>query len=367
MMMQKMPARAFSSTTSLAETSPISELPKAITGDLELMPPMRAEVRPQPKVITPLPTLEPEEYEPADINTFPPARAPRSAFSGHEEEENAAVAEAIASMGLPPVRPSEMDGEDGEEDSASAIAEAIASLEAQQRAAADSGLTAPQSPKSAATIRGGVPQHQMESPFMPSQSEYFRAGSLTAPRPSQQPKSYIPPEDSVSSGSGSGVRGGGSLNLGAAALADPNAFQPEETVVAPVQEELLAKSARDELTGEHPALESGKPDATVVASVPADLLAQSAGEAIPEGPSTGDLHGLDSADHAHFKQVYERFIDMRRRCGESTADLAFDRFLTKLTKNRENLIKKYNCRTVRFQVYEKDGKAALKATPVRAR
>jgi hypothetical protein len=29
------------------------------------------------------------------------------------------------------------------------------------------------------------------------------------------------------------------------------------------------------------------------------------------------------------------------------------------------LIAKYQCRTVRFQVYEKDGKAALKATPVR--
>ncbi len=58
---------------------------------------------------------------------------------------------------------------------------------------------------------------------------------------------------------------------------------------------------------------------------------------------------------------------MRRRCGENTGDLAFERFLTKLTRNRDNLIKKYSCRTVRFQVYEKDGKAALKATPVRAR
>jgi hypothetical protein len=41
--------------------------------------------------------------------------------------------------------------------------------------------------------------------------------------------------------------------------------------------------------------------------------------------------------------------------------------LTKLIRNREQLVKKYQCRTVRFQVYEKDGKAALKATPVRAK
>jgi len=28
-------------------------------------------------------------------------------------------------------------------------------------------------------------------------------------------------------------------------------------------------------------------------------------------------------------------------------------------------VQKYGCRTVRFQVYVKDGRAALKATPVR--
>jgi hypothetical protein len=30
------------------------------------------------------------------------------------------------------------------------------------------------------------------------------------------------------------------------------------------------------------------------------------------------------------------------------------------------LVEKYSCRTVRFQVYVKDGKAALKATPVKS-
>ena len=57
---------------------------------------------------------------------------------------------------------------------------------------------------------------------------------------------------------------------------------------------------------------------------------------------------------------------MRRTCGEPTADLSFDRFVAKLEKNRAGLVKKYSCKTVRFQVYQKDGKAALKATPIRA-
>ncbi len=381
MMMQKMPPRPFSASTSLADGSPISELPGLNSADLQTSPlPLLQSQRPK---AAPPPEAYEDLYEPADLSTFPPAPAspplstarspikpPPAAYDARDEEE-AAVAEAIASMSLPQVAPSEMDDYGGEEDgdSAAAIAEAIASLEAQQNAAADAGLSAPpQPPRSAASIRGAAPQ--TESPFMPSQSEYFRAGSLTSPRPTPQPKFYIPPEDSVSQGVG--LRGGGSLTLdapaglGSASLGDGGSFGPEETVVAPVQEELLAKTARDEGTGEH-ALHESKPDATVVASVPADLLAQSAGDGMPEGPSPGSLHGLDAADHAHFKQVYERFIDMRRKCGEATADLAFDRFLVKLTKNRENLIKKYNCRTVRFQVYEKDGKAALKATPVRAR
>jgi hypothetical protein len=37
----------------------------------------------------------------------------------------------------------------------------------------------------------------------------------------------------------------------------------------------------------------------------------------------------------------------------------------KLRKNKEQLMQKYSCRTVKFQVYVKEGKAALKATPVK--
>ncbi len=39
--------------------------------------------------------------------------------------------------------------------------------------------------------------------------------------------------------------------------------------------------------------------------------------------------------------------------------------VAKLRKNKEQLVTKYNCKTVRFQVYVKEGKAALKATPVK--
>ncbi|HEX8698361.1 MAG TPA: MXAN_5187 C-terminal domain-containing protein, partial [Myxococcaceae bacterium] len=37
----------------------------------------------------------------------------------------------------------------------------------------------------------------------------------------------------------------------------------------------------------------------------------------------------------------------------------------KLRKNKDQLMTKYACRTVKFQVYVKENKAALKATPVK--
>lgn len=195
------------------------------------------------------------------------------------------------------------------------------------------------------------------------------AGSLEAAGPVEEVS--IPPSGPVAPRPG--VRGGGSLDLRQpAALPHVNeeeraAFGPEETVVAPVASELLAQSAREDLTGRHTFSQDDKPDATVVATVPADLLAQSAARDPTSRAAAPPSATLDPEDHEHFKEVYERFIDLRRRCGEPTNDLAFERFLAKLVKNRDSLMKKYNCRTVRFQVYKKDGKAALKATPVGAR
>ena len=68
----------------------------------------------------------------------------------------------------------------------------------------------------------------------------------------------------------------------------------------------------------------------------------------------------------HFQQVFEEYIALRIKCGESATSVAADKFFAKLRSNREQLIAKYNCRSARFSVYVKDGKAAIKATPVRS-
>jgi len=49
-----------------------------------------------------------------------------------------------------------------------------------------------------------------------------------------------------------------------------------------------------------------------------------------------------------------------RQCVDDT-----DKFVEKLEKNKQSLVSRLSCRDVKFQVYIKDGKAALKATPVK--
>ena len=103
------------------------------------------------------------------------------------------------------------------------------------------------------------------------------------------------------------------------------------------------------------------PEATRVADVSPDLLASSR----VSGPRPQPLPRPVAPDEVHFQDVFHEFLAVRERCGESGDGLTFEKFAGKLRKNRDQLVQKYGCRTVRFQVYVKDGRAALKATPVR--
>jgi hypothetical protein len=83
-----------------------------------------------------------------------------------------------------------------------------------------------------------------------------------------------------------------------------------------------------------------------------------------------DILGQGDPDSAaavdpYFKSVYDQFVALKQSCNESTSGLTYQKFSEKLIKNRDDLIAKTGCKEVRFTVYVKDGKAALKATPVR--
>jgi hypothetical protein len=66
---------------------------------------------------------------------------------------------------------------------------------------------------------------------------------------------------------------------------------------------------------------------------------------------------------AELRAVFHEFLQTKHTCGEPTATLTYEKFSDKLRTQRAQLIAKYSCQTVRFQVYIKDGRAALKATP----
>ncbi|NTX12196.1 cell division protein FtsK [Myxococcus sp. CA056] len=123
---------------------------------------------------------------------------------------------------------------------------------------------------------------------------------------------------------------------------------PETTRVAAIPRELLQASARP-------------------AEVPIPLPPRAGGPAaIPlpgAGPSGNSAVAL--SEEQHFQEVFREFVTTRERCGEPADGLTYDKFVQKLRKNKEQLVQKYACKTVRFQVYVKEGKAALKATPVK--
>ncbi len=91
------------------------------------------------------------------------------------------------------------------------------------------------------------------------------------------------------------------------------------------------------------------------------------GSAPVTAASDGGGGGSGSTDGAdpYFKQVFDQFISVKKSCGEPTSGLTYAKFSEKLVKNREDLMAKTGCKEVRFTVYVKDGKAALKATPVK--
>lgn len=111
----------------------------------------------------------------------------------------------------------------------------------------------------------------------------------------------------------------------------------------PKPQRLVPSPAGDEDDGE----------ATMVAAIPQEILAQATGEqrAAEEG--------------AEWLTVYEDFVRTKKQCSESTDGLTFEKFQHTLRKNRDALIARHGCKKVRFSVYVKEGKASLKATPVK--
>jgi hypothetical protein len=91
----------------------------------------------------------------------------------------------------------------------------------------------------------------------------------------------------------------------------------------------------------------------MVGHVPPEVLAQATGE-----------HRL-ADDAKEWVAVYEDFIRTKKQCGEPVEGLTFEKFSHTLKKNRDALVQRHGCKQVKFSVYVKEGRASLKATPVK--
>ena len=79
---------------------------------------------------------------------------------------------------------------------------------------------------------------------------------------------------------------------------------------------------------------------------------------------TGSRVDIDPlSDNACFKQLYEQYVETQKQCGEDTGKFTLEQFVSRLAREKDRLIKNYNCKNVKFSVYIKDGKTSLKATP----
>lgn len=159
----------------------------------------------------------------------------------------------------------------------------------------------------------------------------------------------------------------------AAELAGPAAAA--ETAKASVTDEFFARGAG----AEAPSLPSParSAPAALVADGPFEAalapprppapppVPRPAAPAPPPAASAAAPAGGEGDEEAHWQQVYQDFLRTRTSCGEPSEGLTYEKFRLKLEGNKAALVSKYGCRTVKFQVYVKDGKAALKATPVK--
>lgn len=111
-------------------------------------------------------------------------------------------------------------------------------------------------------------------------------------------------------------------------------------------------------------------EATRVGVVPEQVLAAAAqlrGEAPPPTVPAGAAGGgsPDIATLAEWRTVFEDFLSTKKQCGENVDGLTFEKFQTTLRKNRDALLQRHGTKRVKFSVYVKEGKAALKATPLK--
>ena len=91
----------------------------------------------------------------------------------------------------------------------------------------------------------------------------------------------------------------------------------------------------------------------------AAALVEAAAASVDEGPNP------DDPEEVHWWEVFQELKAKKKECGEPEDGHPWPKFRTKLEATRDQVKQKFGCRGVRFSVQVKDGKASLKAAPIK--
>jgi hypothetical protein len=84
-----------------------------------------------------------------------------------------------------------------------------------------------------------------------------------------------------------------------------------------------------------------------------------------EGRAGFEGWGQGSSEEQEWAEVYQEFVATKQQCGENVEGFTFEKFQQTLRRNRDSLMSRHGAKRVKFSVYVKDGKAALKANPLK--
>src|SRR6202171_2825501 len=243
-----------------------------------------------------------------------------------------------------------------------------------------------------AAVKGGPPptvaepvpsaEHPMWSadPFTPTPGQFSVEAPAEAPEEVRKTNPRGAGDNLLAGGRGGPRYAGHQAGTEAAPAHFPG---DEPTRIEPVSAALLDKlREKDEAEGQPkadkatqggglapPGVEAA-PDSTPKRSAPRHMPEMPVSEAPPEANVTMQdfsMPGVSEADpdEQHWRETFDKFIELKVSLGEPSDKITFEKFSAKLRKNRADLLPKHNATGVRFIVYEKDGKAAIKASAIR--
>jgi len=221
-----------------------------------------------------------------------------------------------------------------------------------------------------------------------AQLHYRIARSLTA-RTVAAPVPAHPPSSPRLAGSNAAVSGGASAHSAETGVAGPILWEPEPEPEAQHLPPPLPERSAD-------AVPPARPPAAPVSSVPPVPLVPPPARpplpaVAPPPPATLSPAATAPDDYelpppnsnfeptlvagpaaaaagndadASFYQVFQEYVLTRERCHESVEGISYEQFRQRLQESRAQIMQQHNCRGVDFQVYIKEGRAALRATPL---